>query len=332
MNIKKRHLFILLLSCCFSQVEAQVGSYTFYRNGSQFPYITTTGPNVTVHTVSDDIVLPAIVTLPFSFNFGGVSHTSLGISENGYIWFGAAQPSELSFIAPISSTQSAAVQGIVSALGIDLHPIDIPEAKTTIKSAVVGQAPNRTFIIEWFATARIQTLDHAAGPDIIDFQIQLSESTHAVAIAFGRTILNPNFASDVEMGLKTSDTDFNVRTTTSPSWNTAAGPTLNDTCLLSSLSKPAFGNQFVWTPSALGVGDFNPDQVVLYPIPATQQIQVGGLPESTFDYVIYDMTGRTISQNSVIGTTIALDGLSSGNYIINITSGDLSLSRKFVKI
>ena len=331
--MKKNHTLILILALCFSKLEAQVSSCTFYRDGNQFPYITTTGPNVTVHTVFDDDVSPALVNLPFAFNFGGVNHTSLGISENGFIWFGSAQPSEVSLVAPISTTQLPSVQGIISALGIDLHPINIPSlGQTTIKSAVIGSAPNRTFVIEWFATTRIESLDLPGNPDVIDFQIRLSETTNAVEVAFGRMILNPNLVSNVEMGLKTSDSDFNIRTTTSPSWNTAAGASLEATCLLSSLSKPAFGNQFIWTPASLGVGDFDPNEVVLYPIPATELIHIEGLESNDFDYVIYDMTGRIIKQNSLTGNAIALDGLSSGNYIINITNGALSLSRKFVKL
>lgn len=330
--MKKNHFLTLILALSSLVTEAQVSAYTFHREGDMFPYITASMSDVTVHTVSDDIVFPAIVSLPFSFNFGGVTHNSLGISENGFIWFGSAQPSEVSFIAPLSSTQASSVQGIISALGIDLHPINIPEAVTAIKSAVIGQAPNRTFVIEWLATARIETLDHSAGPDIIDFQIRLSETTNVVEIAFGRTILNPNFTSDVEMGLKTSDSDFSIRTTTSPSWSTAAGTSIYATCLLSNLSKPAFGNRFIWTPTSLSVGDFNQNQVVLYPIPAAEIINIEGLEQDAFDYVIYDMTGRTIRQNSITGNSISLDGLSSGNYVVNITSGDLSLSRKFVKL
>ena len=331
--MKKTHFLTLILALSSFITKAQVNAYTFLEDGSSFPYLSASGAVITEHTVNDDMVTPAIVGMPFTFNFGGDNYTSLGISENGFIWFGSAQPSDVPFIAPISQTQPASVQGIISALGIDLHPINTALAQTKISSAVVGQTPNRTFVIEWLATARIETLDDTAGTDIIDFQIRLSETTNKVEITYGRSIMNPNLVSYLEVGMKTSDDDFNIRTTGNTNWSTTeAGTTLSNTCELSSLSKPAFGQKLIWLPGDLGVDGLDTDQLVLYPIPANEEITLFGLELDAFNYVICDMTGRTIKQNSVSGNTISLDGIPAGNYLVNITNGNLSLSRKFVKL
>lgn len=331
--MKKTHFLTLVLAICSFLTEAQVNTYTFIGDGSSFPYLSASGAEITEHAVNDDVVTPAMVVLPFTFNFGNTNHTALGISENGFIWFGSAQPGDVSLMAPISQTQVSSVQGIISAMGIDLHPINTAVAQTRIRSAVLGQAPNRSFVIEWFATARIETLDHPDGTDIIDFQIRLSETTNEIEITYGRSILNSNFTNNIEVGLKTSDSDFNIRRTNNAGWSaTESGTTLSNSCELSSVAKPAFGQKLIWQPSALGVSSQDTDQLVLSPIPANEEINIDGLELGNFNYVIYDLTGRPIKENSGQGNSIALDGVPSGNYLITITSGDLSLSRKFVKL
>lgn len=331
-NMKKINFLTLLLAISPLIGEAQVSTYTFQRGGATFPYLVSTGANIIDHVVNDDSVSPAIVSLPFAFNFGGINYNSIGISENGFIWFGPAQPSGVSLLKPISTTQSSSVKGIISAMGIDLHPYSSSVVQTKISSAVLGQAPNRIFVIEWFGTSRIESLDDAAGPDIIDFQIRLLETSNSVEIIYGRTILNANITSELEVGLKTTNTDFNVRTTDNTNWTfTNAGSALNNTCKLGVVIKPAFGQKFIWSPNTLGVDDFNPNQVVLYPNPATDILQVAGLEQDTFDYIIFDMTGRIVKQQKGLNNLISLDGLSAGHYIVNITSDNFTLSRKFIK-
>lgn len=129
--------------------KAQVNSYSFQNGGSSFPYLVALGVTPTEHIVNDDAVSPAIVSLPFTFKFGGVNQNSLGISENGFVWFGPAQPDEVSLAEPLTNTQSNLVQGIISVAGVDLHPINTNLAQTKISTAVLGQAPNRIFVVEW---------------------------------------------------------------------------------------------------------------------------------------------------------------------------------------
>lgn len=331
--MKKIHFLILFLALTSFLSNAQVSSYVFTRNGGMFDFLSASGAVITEHTVYDDVVIPATITIPFLFKFGNDTQSTLGISENGFIWFGSSQPADVPFIEPLSTPQSPFVQGIVSALGIDLHPTITSLATTKISSAVLGQAPNRTLVIEWRDTARIQTIDHPSGPDIIDFQIRLSETTNEIVIAFGRCILNPNFESDAEVGLKKSPNDFNLITTNNALWsNPLLGTSLNDKCTLSSLSKPAFGHKYSWKPLTLGVDDFDTSQVVLYPNPASDIIHIQGLEQETIDYIIYDVTGRLIKKNRVQGTSILIDELASGNYLIKILSGNLEMTRKIVKI
>lgn len=323
--------FILILSILTS--NAQVNTYNFVRTGASFPFLAASGAVVTEYAVSDDMVLPGIVSIPFNFTFAGVHYTSLGIAENGFIWFGSAQPYEVAFSSPISSTLNTNIQGIVSAYGIDLHPIATSLATTKISSAVLGTAPNRIIVIEWRETARIETINHAAGPDILDFQIRLSETTNAVEVTYGRAIMNPNFTSDTEVGIRTTDTDFNNRTTNNANWDVSLpGAFITDTCTLSSTSKPAYGQRFIWTPNSLSLDDLNKNDVVIYPNPALNILNIEGLDQDNYNYVIYDMAGRIVMQNSINGKSIEVDSLNQGNYILNITDGTRKIIKKFCKL
>ncbi|TBX66997.1 T9SS type A sorting domain-containing protein [Flavobacterium silvisoli] len=329
----KKLIFITALALSSFIAKAQVSDYSFQDNGSSFPYLSASGAPVTEHIVNDDVVSPAVVSLPFTFKFGGVNQNSLGISENGFVWFGPAQPNEVSLTNPLTNSQLDLVQGIISAAGIDLHPINTNLAQTKISTAVLGQAPNRVFVVEWYGTARIETIDDPTKTDIIDFQIRLSETTNKVDIVYGRTILNANFTSYLEVGLKTTDVDFNTRTTVNTLWSaTLRGTVIDEKCKLSTLSKPAFGQRFSWTANTLSSADFDLNKVVVYPVPATTALTVQGWPNTGFEYVIFDMSGRNMLQGNTEQNTLSVDSLAAGHYVISIKSGDLALHRKFVKI
>lgn len=324
---------MIFLGLCSWMNWAQVNTYTFEKSGTLFPFLSASGASITTHTVEDDYVFPSIVNLPFTFRFGGVPQDRLGISENGFIWFGSAQPSDIYYIAPLSTEHQASVKGIVSALGIDLHPINTATARTEINTAVLGQAPNRTFVVEWRATARIETLDDPAGPDVLDFQIRLSEQNQAVEIVYGRAgILNKELNSNAEVGLKISATDFNIRTTQNGSWNnTQTGNSLSQTCLLSAVSKPAYGQKFIWKPSSLGLEQPEESAVVVYPNPAQEVVQIQGLNGDDWNYTLFDMSGRTLRENRLSSFSINLQGLAAGQYVLQISNGTQQIQKKLVK-
>lgn len=84
----------------------------------------------------------------FTFEFNGTIYSSFGISSKGFIWFGATNPSGLSF-TPISST--LAYEGAIAPFAFDMvaHSASTTTPQVTIR--YTGTAPNRVCIIEWTA-------------------------------------------------------------------------------------------------------------------------------------------------------------------------------------
>lgn len=248
--MKKKFLLGLGL-LAFTNVKAQVNGYTFRHETGLLSEVTTyPGAVITNHAVTDDFVTPEKVDIPFAFKFGNQLMDSIRIHENGYLWFGNIDAWNLSTLWPISSQHTAAVKGVISALGIDLEPV---AGTTTVKSAVTGIAPFRMFIIEWLHTSRKDARTDPAGPDDISFQVKLYETENRIEVVFGQVILNPNVISNAELGLKGATySDFNNRTLAPDKrWNnTIAGNAQTDRLRLERNVQPSFGSLMVWVPGA----------------------------------------------------------------------------------
>ena len=86
----------------------------------------------------------------------------------------------------------------------------------------------------------------------------------------------------------------------------------------------------------LSTGTFDASQLVIYPNPAKEMVQITlqNTPESISKIVIYDMIGKTIktaSGNKAQQATVNISDLSSGVYMIEITTdADLKQIRRFI--
>ncbi|MBL7884787.1 MAG: T9SS type A sorting domain-containing protein [Bacteroidia bacterium] len=79
----------------------------------------------------------------------------------------------------------------------------------------------------------------------------------------------------------------------------------------------------------------NKSNINLYPNPASSQltVQTNGI-KSKFDVIIYDVAGRvvkTITKVESSETTINIEYLEAGFYLLNINDGKTSISKRFVK-
>jgi hypothetical protein len=80
--------------------------------------------------------------LPFPFRFYGQEYTTAFVSTNGHVTFLALSTSLTNVSLPATATPNAAVYGFWD----DLF-VDSPTA--SVRSDVLGTAPNRRFVIEW---------------------------------------------------------------------------------------------------------------------------------------------------------------------------------------
>ena len=117
---------IILCICIFvgisGSVWGQVNSYTFSQTSGTYADITGGTLLITASSNAygaagfpDDQIYN--VSIPFTFTFNGAGYTSLNISTNGFITFGATAPATTSYF-PISGTEAYA--GAISAWGRDL--------------------------------------------------------------------------------------------------------------------------------------------------------------------------------------------------------------------
>ncbi|MFT3794045.1 T9SS type A sorting domain-containing protein [Flavobacterium sp.] len=326
--LKKLTLFSLFLSTLATQ--AQVSDYNFFSAPLTYqPLATVPGATVVDHSVEDDLITPQRVNLPFTFKLGNTDHQSIGIGENGFVWFGVNADEAVVLINPMMNSQDISVEGIISAIGFDLHPLD--NNATKVRSGYYGTAPNRIFVVEWANTTNIDALFDPQGPADMSFQIRLHETSNSVELAYGGFTLNPNFALGAEVGMKTSDTDFNVRQTTTDWSQTQPGTSMADFCGLFQSIKPVLGLRMMWQPANLSNVSFDNQSIGLYPVPASDVLRVGNDKYSGNTYAIYDLSGRSVQMGTLATDAIEVSDLASGQYVLRIVGENETVSAKFLK-
>jgi subtilisin family serine protease len=95
--------------------------------------------NTIVPLTGDDVAVQ--VNLPFSFSFYGQSYTTAFATTNGFINFQAANANLSNTSIPNTSAPNAAIYPYWDDLFVD--------ASSSVRSDVLGSAPNRSFVLEW---------------------------------------------------------------------------------------------------------------------------------------------------------------------------------------
>ncbi|HPH83012.1 MAG TPA: PKD domain-containing protein [Flavobacteriales bacterium] len=126
----------------------------------------------------------------FAFNYNGTTYTQCGVATNGWIWFGNTDPVKAAgIVIPFTQVLESeiGIEGIVSALNADLEG-RWTAGLASIRTRTEGQAPNRTFTIEW---NNFKALDDAEGTGYcgenrnrFDFQIILEEQNNKISFAY----------------------------------------------------------------------------------------------------------------------------------------------------
>ncbi|HEU5147111.1 MAG TPA: hypothetical protein VFT90_10360, partial [Chryseosolibacter sp.] len=147
-------------------VNPAVTTYNVITTGSYNP-IAGTGTAVT--GLGNNSISSAI-TIPFTFYFYGTGHTSLRISPNGYIDFGAATSRDDPH-NPMPNTGDP--DEIIAGAWTNL---DLNEGGT-IDYFTIGTAPFRRFIVNFNGVEYDGALSNT-----VSFQIQLHESTNVIEI------------------------------------------------------------------------------------------------------------------------------------------------------
>ena len=224
--------------------RSAVNAYTFASGNASYAAISGT----TLFSGAWDDGSSSLITIPFVFNYNGISYTTLSVNCNGFITMGAVSTNV--YCGLQTSTFNS-----IAGYGTDLFN---GSATSNIQYTSSGVAPNRKFIVQWSDAKHYGTTG-----DLYNFQIVLNETSNTVQVIWGAitsvTTMGANSCLDAStesgsvglLGLSTAD--FNIRSVTNGTntWATSVnGAALSSVCNMSPTNIPASGLVYTWTPPA----------------------------------------------------------------------------------
>lgn len=180
--------------------NAQVSTGYTFANLTAPAHVALAGGTTLSSGLAIDDAVYTNVPIGFTFNFNGTDYTTVGVSTNGFIWFGSTNPAANDY-GPVSS--ATAMAGVASCFGGNLAA---KAAAATIKYTTTGTCPNRVFMVEW-SNMKVVTKTSR-----IDLQITLTEGTNNVELhPFDASYLVSD-TYNAQVGLRgASSADFNNR-------------------------------------------------------------------------------------------------------------------------
>jgi hypothetical protein len=212
-------LFCIISNLAMSQVSS-IYSWTYATSAHVAMSGGTTLATGTGASMDDAIYTN--VPIGFTFNFNGTDYTTVGVSTNGFLWFGSTNPAT-NLYTPISS--ATAMAGVVSAFGANL----VGRASTaTLKYNTTGTCPSRIFMVQWF------NIKVSGKSSQMDLQLTLTEGSNQVELHFYDALYFVGDTYIAQVGLRgSSNTDYLNRSVISCSnnWNSStAGGSNAATC------------------------------------------------------------------------------------------------------
>lgn len=184
-----KFIFIIGLVFAFqNRVNAQVSAYLFSEELGSYSEIT--GGTVAYAAPWDNHTAGAAVlaNIGFTFDYDSSLYTTCYISPNGFITFGATQPTATTY-APISI--ATGYEGAISAMGRDL--ISNTES---ITYRTIGAAPNRIFVVQW------KDAERKTNTGVLNFQIRLYETSNEVRLHYGFCFPDDTTVTTIQVGLR----------------------------------------------------------------------------------------------------------------------------------
>lgn len=227
------------------KLNAQVAtSYTF-NSTLTLPYTYITGG--TVYGTSNDDDNYYIANIGFSYNYNGVSFTTLWVDANGFITFGNAStpPTSTYYFGPPLQYNT----NCIAAFSNDLQGDSLPNSEMRVQT--IGVSPFRTCVVQWrdWGEYGAAGVNHPSTSQIYNFQIRLNENNGngSIDVIYGGFATNTTpYNSLFQAGINSSPTDFNNRTS-STGWSSTTAGTLNSSSVsFSTILKPDSGRTFSW--------------------------------------------------------------------------------------
>lgn len=299
----------------YNTVDAQVSAYSFAQSsGTYTPIIGTVLGTATGNASATNLnseVYP--VTLPFNFNFNGTSYSSMNVSTNGFVTFGATPPSATT-TTPISGT--VAYDGAISAWGRDISSFfDVNGRTGSVSWETVGTSPNREIVIQW-NNFRTNSATAVTTVFSFSFQIRLQETSNiikAVYDAGGFLVGSTAVSGTSQIGLRgSSNSDFNNRlnATTLEFYNSVVGIANNSTQAFNTTNTipgmPTAGLTYMWTPPSC----FRPSSVT-NPTSTINSVDIQWVAPALAPSSGYELYYSTTNTDPISTTTPSIVGITS---------------------
>lgn len=318
-------LSLLLFNAVTFSLKAQTAaSYVYSYTTPTYAPITGTALVSGVSSFDDDVYTN--VPIGFTFYFEGQPYTTVGVSSNGFIWFGSGTASTTEY-NPISDATlgTGTITGVIAAYATNLIAFgstltDAPTGAPEISYTTTGSACAQTFTVQWKGTYAAADPGSEGFGDMerIDLQIILHQGTNEIAIL---PHVNPYpyvGSSSGQVGIRgVSNTDFS--SLQAPPWNGTADQTTNNAATGTlDPNYPATKSSFNFTPPSCSytasTGSTDPG----CGNNGTVTVTVTGA--GTFTYILDN--GTTTDTNS----TGAFTGLGPGTYTAIVSNGSCTVT------
>jgi hypothetical protein len=208
---------------------AQSASYSFATTTTGSLTDMSSGTTSLVASNLDDTA-SSLTNIGFDFYFMGVRYTQFSVNENGVLRLGATAQAG----SPYQPLAQAAIP-IISAYGADQRT----HTTGSVRFKVIGAAPSRTLVVEWFNT---QADFNSGGAANLTYQVRLTETSGVIEFVYGSMTMSAAGAidgnsNDPQIGFSSSNVantvgsvDAPISGTPAPSFNgVSAVPTNNTT-------------------------------------------------------------------------------------------------------
>jgi hypothetical protein len=280
----------------------------------------------------------------FTFNFNDAPYSTMGISSNGFIWFGTGTCAATQY-TPLSSTsgQTGNVDGIISVYGTDMGSF----IGASLKYVTYGTAGSRICVIEW-ASVGVDKVGVGSPGAQSDFQIRLYEGTNKIEFfyrcaPYDLTFVGSSGVFSAQTGIRAAVTsDYLNRTNgCEGSWaSTTAGATNTAGMSLAggwncASSWPVTGRIFVYTPTTKPtITPTGQQNICTGGSVVLTAVNSGGMSSPTYQWQTYTWPTSNTNIGGQTSSTYTANPGSAGNYFytVKLTSGTCSRNSDAVAV
>ncbi|MBI5219969.1 MAG: T9SS type A sorting domain-containing protein [Bacteroidia bacterium] len=204
-------LFILSLFAWMNAYSQPAASYIFINSTGAALEDMSSGTTQLIGSNAPDDSPSTLKTIGFTFVFANISYTTFSVTPDGFVKLGAVAISQYQNNFTVATNQPK-----IAAYWDDLH------TGTTggVKYKLLGTAPNRKLVIQWFVTVP----KSSSSPANATFQVWLNETSNAIEFVYGAI----NTGLSYSVGISGSASDFkSITTSATPTASTTVSNNSN---------------------------------------------------------------------------------------------------------